>query len=105
MRDALDAPRQARRLGALMRFDIAGDDVHAALFGGVRGLEHGVGLAHARGVPEEDLEMPSASAALLCVGVLFERSEQKVGSSNLLSHANLCRISAEVFCVLNYFSH
>lgn len=79
VRDALDAPRQARRLGALMRFDIAGDDVHAAPLGGVRGLEHGVGFAHARGVPEEDFEVPSASAALLCVGVLFERSEQEVG--------------------------
>ena len=52
-----------RRLRAVVRFDVADDDVHAVLFQPVPLLEHRVSLAHARAGTEVDLPLPQLLAA------------------------------------------
>lgn len=39
-----------------MRFDVADHDVHPLPSGRMRGLEHGGGLAHSCGIPEENFQ-------------------------------------------------
>jgi len=63
---------------ALMRFDVPGDDVDAASLGGVGSLQHRVGFAHARGIAEENFEMPPAISNLVGRSVLFDCLEKKV---------------------------
>ena len=59
-----------------MRFDVANDNIHSAGTFALGGFEHGVGLAHAGGVAEEDLQLAAARfgfcglhARQQCVGV------------------------------------
>jgi hypothetical protein len=46
------------RLGTFVRLDVADNDVHALVPSLACGLEHGIGLAHASSVAEEDPEFP-----------------------------------------------
>ena len=56
VRHLLEAPHEARRRRPLVGFDVAGHHVHAASFRGVGRLQHGIGLAHAGRIPEEDFQ-------------------------------------------------
>ena len=57
--------REPRRLGAAMSLDHPDHDVHALRLTCSRGLEHGVGLPHARGRAKEQLQLAPLLPRLL----------------------------------------
>ena len=73
-----------------VRLDVSRDDVDAAPLGGVGSQQHRVGFAHARGIAEEDFEMPPAISNLVGRSVLVDCPEKKV------------RIGAGVRCVTRH---
>ena len=76
---ALDSPREAGGRRALVRLDVARDDVDAAPLGGMGGLQHRVGLAHARGVAEEDLEVSAPASIPVGRSIVLDRLEEEIG--------------------------
>ena len=80
-RQLLQPFEQALGLLAAVRFDVADHDVRALGLAFARGLEHGVGLAHAGAGAEENLEL----AALLPGFVLLHARQQGVRIGALLS--------------------
>ncbi len=78
-RHLLEASHKARRRRPLVGFDVAGHHVHAASFRGVGRLQHGIGLAHAGRIAEEDLEMSAPCMLLIAVGIVLDGLEERIG--------------------------
>ncbi len=72
-----------------MGFDIADDHIHALVAALVGGFEHGIGLAHAGGITEEDLELAARLAGLL---LRLHAGQQLVGvgAESVLQTGILC---------------
>ena len=79
-RQLLQSFEQALGLVAAVRFDVADHHVRALGAAFARGLEHGVGLAHAGAGTEKNLQL----AALLPRFVLLHPRQQRVGIGTLI---------------------
>ena len=55
-RETLQPLRHFQRFGTVVRLQITDDDVYPKRFQILRGLQHGVGLAHARRIAEENFQ-------------------------------------------------
>ena len=64
-RQLLQSIDQRHGLRACVGFNVADHHVHAASLRRVRGLQHGIGLAHARRIAKEDLQFSMAALLLL----------------------------------------
>ena len=64
-RQALEPLEKALGLGSAVRLHVAHHDIDAVRPRGARGLQHRVGLSHARGCPEEDLQAAAFSSRLV----------------------------------------
>src|SRR5205814_9845408 len=81
-RNVFETPEQCGGLDAAMGFKNANDDVDAGATQRLRGDEHRVGLAHAGGRAEKDLQLAAHGARFL--GLNF--GEKLVGIRPLLFH-------------------
>ena len=59
-RQDFQSPGQFFRFGPFVGLDVADDHINALLLSLMGGLQHGIGLAHARGVAQEDLQLAPA---------------------------------------------
>src|SRR5882672_6154844 len=83
VRQPLESLEQRLGLGAAVRLDVADDDVHASRLERARVFQHGVGLADARGRPEEHLQL----AALRLRFLALHPGEQGIGVRAHGAHA------------------
>ena len=77
-RQDLQPFEQRTGLGAATRFHAAGDDIHALGLPLARGVEHGVGLPHTCGRPEENLQLAAPGLRLAHLCELRQRTERMV---------------------------
>ena len=79
-RDKLQILQHGFGLGALVGLDIADDHVHALTLALVGAFQHGVGLAHAGHVAQENFKTP----ALLLIFFSLDAGEQFIGIGAVL---------------------